>query len=1093
MKKLTKIKLVNWHLFSNQTIKIDKNTLVSGENGAGKSTLLDAMQYLLIGGKGGAKFNTAANNEAKRTLDGYVRGKIGAIDKQFLRDGDVISHIAMEFKNTENDELGIIGAILDYNKSGNNLKEQLYLIENVGIHDEMFVDENFPRNYKSMKEYLKIKGHELEVFDTQKSYRGAIARYFGIDALKYSKLLPKAMAFKPMDLNNFIFEFLLDDDPIDIKSLKINVEKLRQIETQIIKDKEKLTKLDVISNLGEEITDSKNQITINEIVNQLNWIEQREKFIKQNEKDLLLIEQKLETFRSQKVKIDLEIEENDAQILNLEKSRSSDGLERTINQYKETFRKKEIEYQNEKESLSRVKELLEEEAENIKNLASLIDSSSLKSFVGYYKANTNNLNPTTLSEQLSLIASEIKSYRQEYYNEKEKYILEKEKISNNIYHASHRLSQLKKNVKTYPENVQKLILRLNEGLSESFQKEIKVQPLAELIEVNDEKWRDALEGYLSAQKFNLIVEPEYFDLALDIYDKEKNELQIYGVGLVNTQKLGEYEYVDPKSLSSKIDTDYKHARYYVNMILNGVITVEKAEELKKYSRSITPTCMTYANYTARQLNPRSYKVPFIGSSATDIQSQIELDDLEMLEKEVEKYNELIRKQNSILRLLENSKAEQIIHQNQLGLITKINETRSEYTLLEEKINELSKAPSIAKLEIQLQNELNQKRILRVQSDEIVGNISNIRTERQRLLDNIEEIKEKIKEYSSNNDELSKKHPEKLISARDHFNRLKMRFNNSNSAIGEDLRKDSSSLNNQINKKEIELVNLMRMYTREYQFASAPNFESLNEFIKEGNIIRNNNLIKYEAEAIELRRSSEIGFKEEFINKLKASIETAQQQIDDLNVALSGKMFGGDSYKLIYNASEDRDYSVYYNMIMDSKTFNDNKLFTEGLNKKNEEILMELFEKITSPDPKYDQLALKFLDYRNYMSYDIEVTHKTGNVSLFSKVSREKSGGETQVPFYIVIAASFQQLLSRNKKISSGCIVLFDEAFNNMDESRIDAMMKFYTSLSIQLVIAVPPQRVVNIINYVNTSLVIVKENDYAVVAEFKDHRELDIN
>ncbi|NLB85340.1 MAG: AAA family ATPase, partial [Acholeplasmataceae bacterium] len=37
MKKLTKIKLINWHLFSNQTIEINNNTLISGENGSGKS------------------------------------------------------------------------------------------------------------------------------------------------------------------------------------------------------------------------------------------------------------------------------------------------------------------------------------------------------------------------------------------------------------------------------------------------------------------------------------------------------------------------------------------------------------------------------------------------------------------------------------------------------------------------------------------------------------------------------------------------------------------------------------------------------------------------------------------------------------------------------------------------------------------------------------------------------------------------------------------------------------------------------------------------------------------------------------------------
>ena len=90
MKRLTKIKLVNWHLFSNQTIQIKDNTLISGENGSGKSTLLDALQYLLVGGKSGVKFNIAATDEARRSLEGYVRGRIGAENKEFLRNGDVI-------------------------------------------------------------------------------------------------------------------------------------------------------------------------------------------------------------------------------------------------------------------------------------------------------------------------------------------------------------------------------------------------------------------------------------------------------------------------------------------------------------------------------------------------------------------------------------------------------------------------------------------------------------------------------------------------------------------------------------------------------------------------------------------------------------------------------------------------------------------------------------------------------------------------------------------------------------------------------------------------------------------------------------------
>ena len=338
--------------------------------------------------------------------------------------------------------------------------------------------------------------------------------------------------------------------------------------------------------------------------------------------------------------------------------------------------------------------------------------------------------------------------------------------------------------------------------------------------------------------------------------------------------------------------------------------------------------------------------------------------------------------------------------------------------------------------------------------------------------------------------MSQKHPEKLSLANTQFYAMKMKYKHDHDQISNYLAQSTVSLNSQIIKAEADIVNQMKLYIQLFHFGAAPSMEQLVYFEQEAQMIRNNNLVRYEMEATELRRSSEIGFKEEFVGKLRASIENAQQQIAELNFALTDKTFGTDSYQLIYKASENPDYKLYYQIIMGTDAITKHTLFTEGLTKKNEQILMELFEKIASNDPEYDQLTYKFLDYRNYMAYDIEVTNKNGNKSLFSKVSKEKSGGETQVPFYIVIAASFQQLLTKNKRIDSGCIVLFDEAFNNMDESRIDAMMKFYNSLSIQLFIAVPPQRVSNIINYVNTALVIVKENDYAIVETFKDERSL---
>ena len=43
MKTLKRVKLINWHRFTNTTIELGTSTLLSGENGAGKSTLLDAI------------------------------------------------------------------------------------------------------------------------------------------------------------------------------------------------------------------------------------------------------------------------------------------------------------------------------------------------------------------------------------------------------------------------------------------------------------------------------------------------------------------------------------------------------------------------------------------------------------------------------------------------------------------------------------------------------------------------------------------------------------------------------------------------------------------------------------------------------------------------------------------------------------------------------------------------------------------------------------------------------------------------------------------------------------------------------------------
>lgn len=95
MKKLMRVKLINWHKFGNVTIEMGDSVLLSGENGAGKSTILDAIQFVMICSKN--HFNKAAHEKGKRNLGSYLRCKTGREDRPYERTGALSGHIALEF------------------------------------------------------------------------------------------------------------------------------------------------------------------------------------------------------------------------------------------------------------------------------------------------------------------------------------------------------------------------------------------------------------------------------------------------------------------------------------------------------------------------------------------------------------------------------------------------------------------------------------------------------------------------------------------------------------------------------------------------------------------------------------------------------------------------------------------------------------------------------------------------------------------------------------------------------------------------------------------------------------------------------------
>ena len=132
---------------------------------------------------------------------------------------------------------------------------------------------------------------------------------------------------------------------------------------------------------------------------------------------------------------------------------------------------------------------------------------------------------------------------------------------------------------------------------------------------------------------------------------------------------------------------------------------------------------------------------------------------------------------------------------------------------------------------------------------------------------------------------------------------------------------------------------------------------------------------------------------------------------------------------------------------------------------------------------------RLIDYRRYLDYDIEITHVDGRISRLSRIVNQTSGGETQTPFYLTIAASFVQLYRIGERTGRPTIrlVAFDEAFSKMDQDRIGATLDLFQYFKLQIVTATPLERCEYLVPKICTSLVLTSVGDHVIVEPYRNY------
>lgn len=1055
---------------------------MSGENGAGKSTLLDAIQFVIICSTG--YFNKAAHENGKRKLTGYIRCKTGKENQPYERTGEISAHVALEFYEESKDKYFIIGAVVDSASEGQETTVR-YLMENTRLSDDLFLYGN------QVKSIAEFRGSNIDIRQwckTNVEARKMVTARLGRIEDKFFRLIPKALAFKPIDdIKDFVYSYVLDEKEVNIEVLRENVRTYQDMERTLDNVKKRMKKLEKIQELRHRLQE------------RMERDQMYEYFLKRS--DLDLVEGKIRSIDAAKKNEEVRLEQAKVQLEMLQKERAekqeiATNLRVELRHNQEFValeeEKKELERQLEKRrnALQDESELKKSVAKAAKDSERLLmgvkdaggDSQELISCVREYRTQLQKLDSEANVAALKSLTDDVIHCKQKYFaglqGELAKLQIQLKQNHAEREKLNKKISKLKRKKLTYPSGVELLTETIQEEFA-SLGREIQPGVLCEMLEIQDEEWRNAVEGYLNTQRFYVLVEPENFDIALGIYDRLRKEKKVYGVGLINTRDLENYDTAPAGTLASVVTSQNQYARQYSNMILGKVQMCERYEDLKKYPISITKGCMRYQNRVASAIKPEVFRVPFIGKNAFTVQ-------LVQAEEEYQKMNELLENQekqlagmNEILGLLSTDSDVDIKYR--LDVLHTLGTVDRAIAKCQENIQKLKENSTLIEKQIQLE-EL--EKVLRgldasVNSDtEKIGGIrtriQDLITRKQAFLEN--EMTEKGKVLSLGE------------AAGDVLNSWNQEYEEAlgkrpveqfqNEYLGK--RRNNSD---RWEKIKDQMINAMVEYKTEHDFGAAASLEGFSEFQAVYDRLKNSELLDYEEKVQSARHAAETEFQEQFLAKLQENMKLAQGEFKELNKALKGIDFSSERYEFQFMPS--KKYRSYYEMIMDDfNVIQGESLFSGMFHEAHKDVIEELFERLSVGGENSTQTLEEFTDYRTYMDYDIKIIHDDGTYSYYSKVCEEKSGGETQTPFYVTVAASFVQLYSNNIGGEAAGLVLFDEAFNNMDDERIGGVLEFLRRLPLQLIIAAPPDKIQYIGPAMDEIMLVMTDQKRSYVEEY---------
>jgi hypothetical protein len=1078
--------LNNWGGISHKVMEFHEYVnLFSGKSGSGKSTVMDAIQVVLYGSVASAFLNKAADDaKNKRSVLSYLRGaqKDGTFNRA---DVDFCSHIVLEIYDTGSKITTCIGVIFEVGRNDLDLKKYHFFSHCGKIpQDEYLTNQGTPYTTAQLKNLIEERKNSEEnrgrgdvnrIYPSKEAYLGTLYDViFGyIDPGRLMTMEKSAIALRMTNgTGQFIRDYMFPKSKEDtVATISEQLGAYREIKERVEDLEQRIDMLDEIHSVNLKLVKTQTDKVRTQAILKMIELESCKAKIKNREEDLHKIVEKLSGLTIQK-----------QELASAKKAATEELIEvkAQIQSSDYGLKKKEL------EDLEPIMNLMAGQSRQWREILNGLAAWDQDETVSEYISNPT-LQALEGVQQGTVTQELLEKLKKGIQNVLE--IIEEElaDLNESIRENTRELNEktemvedLKHDRKPYRKELKSARAQLQTELSSLYGHTVHVEIFADLFDITDEKWKDAIEGRLGRIKHSLITEPQYALDAAKVFRKMKRK-EFEEVELINTKAIQRDQPQAQKgTLYEAVKADQAYVDLCLKRYLGRIFQCESVEELHEVRDGVTPDCYSYSNYIFRHLREADYnRYACIGTKVSKAR-------LQELEQEV---YELQKRQIADLQLQASLKQAQKFEQlnqstQQLLELSKAAKELEKYLKKQEQLRCELKELADGTLNGQLrarQEELEQRianldETTKTVDTEYIGRISDEKSTQKDLAD-LKEKYEGLKQGFVENEEL-------LLEVREHLgSRTESVYRSEQLSL---MRKLEAMEEQSTDERSIARNHFNHAYPA-YGFTGVEHENDAYDKLLEK--LRLDFEPRYKEEFEKQYRQVYHSLRDNVIATIHGEIKAAYRHKQAINRMLSKIRFSDSTYQIDILPAQNEN-GQFYEMLMapelDSKvpdndgvegqlSFGDDSFY-----QKYEKQILRLTEKFMPPRDEdglkrtlHKQEMEQYVDYRNYLTFSMyeRVEDEQGNVkkNAVDEMAGRDSGGEGQNPKYVALLAGFAMLyMQQSNRDSKIRLVLLDEAFSKMDKERSEVCLRYARELELQLIVCVPDERLQSLIRNVDS-------------------------